>query len=208
MPDGPRPSARRSTIMPRISRCAGERNQRDRPALSSDPGAAVEAGLDADGSRVTALAQRATGGLKASSVNRHCKSLKAALNLAAAHDDRITNAKAWTIGLAAIPEDDDTESNLVLSDEQRRAVIASAYAISPEFGLYVEVHAATGARAPDRVLDVGDLHAGKEPKLMMPSSLKGRNRRTRTRKPIPITPSLAKRLKPPPPDAMQTSRCC
>ena len=45
------------------------------------------------------------------------------------------------------------------------------------------------------MLDVGDLHAGKEPKLMMPSSLKGKNRRTRTRKPIPIAPSLAKRLK-------------
>ena len=45
------------------------------------------------------------------------------------------------------------------------------------------------------LLDVGDLHTGEEPKLMMPSSLKGRNRRTRTRKPMPIAPSLAKRLK-------------
>ena len=62
--------------------------------------------------------------VKASSVNRLCKSLKAAFNLAASHDDRITNAKAWTIGLAAIPEADDTESNLVLTDEQRRAVVA------------------------------------------------------------------------------------
>ena len=49
--------------------------------------------------------------MKASSVNRLCKALKAALNLAASHDDRITNAKAWTVGLAAIPEADDTESN-------------------------------------------------------------------------------------------------
>ena len=101
-------------------------------------------------------------GLKARSVNRHCKSLKAALNLAASHDDRITNAKAWTVGLAAIPEDDDTESNLVLSDEQRRDVVASAYAISAEFGLYVEVHAATGARSGQiALLDVGDLDTGR-----------------------------------------------
>ena len=72
----------------------------------------------------------------------------------------------------------------------------AAYAIGPEFGIYVEVHAATGARSGQiALLDVGDLHAGKEPKLMMPSSLKGKNRRTRTRKPMPITPSLAKRLK-------------
>ena len=115
--------------------------------------------------------------MKASSVNRMCKALKAALNLAASHDDRITNAKAWTVGLAAIPEDDDTESNLVLTDEQRRDVVAAAYAIGPEFGFYVEVHAATGARAArSPLLDVGDLHAGKEPQLMMPSSLKGKNR--------------------------------
>src|SRR4029077_11691468 len=120
----------------------------------------------------------------------------AALNLAASHDDRITNPKAWTIGLAAIPEDDDTESNLVLSDDQRRDIVSASYAISAELGIYVEVHAATGARSGQiALLDVGDLHGGKEPKLMMPSSLKGKNRTTRTRKPIPIAASLAKRLK-------------
>jgi integrase len=134
--------------------------------------------------------------LKATSVNRLCKSLKAAFNLAAAHDDRIGNAKAWTVGLAAIPETDDTDSNVVLSDQQRRDVVAAAYSISPPFGLYCEVHAATGARSSQiAALDVDDLHAGKEPKLMMPSSFKGKARRTRTRKPIPITPGLAKRLK-------------
>ena len=67
---------------------------------------------------------------------------------------------------------------------------------APAFGLYVEVHAATGARTSQiALLDVSDLHAGKEPKLMVPSSLKGKNRRTRTRKPMPIAPSLAMRLK-------------
>jgi len=141
--------------------------------------------------------------MPASSVNRTCKSLKAALNLATAHDDRITTAKAWTVGLAAIPEDDDTESNLVLTDQQRRDIVAAAYSISdgfgidiPDaFGIYVEVHT-TGARSGQiALLDVGDLHGGKEPKLMMPSSLKGKNRRTRTRKPMPIPASLAKRLK-------------
>jgi hypothetical protein len=137
-----------------------------------------------------------TESLKASSVNRLCKSLKACFNLAASHDDRITNAKAWAIGLAALPEDDSTEGNLVLSDEQRRAVIASAYDISAEFGIYTEVHAVTGARTSQiALLDVGDLHAGKEPKLMVPSSLKGKNRRTRTRKPVPISIDLAKKLK-------------
>jgi integrase len=135
-------------------------------------------------------------GVKASTINRLNKALKAALNLAGSHDDRITNAKAWTVGLAAIPEADDNESNLVLTDEQRRDVVSASYAIGAELGLYVEVHAATGARSSQiALLDVGDLHAGAEPKLMMPSSLKGKNRKTRTRKPIPIAPSLAKRLK-------------
>lgn len=146
-----------------------------------------------------------TDGVKASTINRMCKALKACFNLAASHDDRITNAKAWTVGLAAIPEDDDTESNMVLTDDQRRDVVAAAYdkAVTAAydidveaFGIYVEVHAATGARSGQiALLNVGDLHAGKEPKLMMPSSLKGKNRKTRTRKPIPIAPSLARKLK-------------
>ncbi|WP_029079317.1 tyrosine-type recombinase/integrase [Bradyrhizobium sp. th.b2] len=146
--------------------------------------------------------------MKASSVNRMCKALKACLNLAVAHDDRITNAKAWTVGLAAIPEDDDTESNLALVEKKEpllHAVIAAAYDeavtapydIDAEtFGIYVEVHAATGARSSQiAMLDVGDLHATNAPKLMMPSSLKGKNRKTRTRKPVPIAPSLARKLK-------------
>jgi integrase len=134
--------------------------------------------------------------MKASSVNRLCKALKACLNMAAEHDDRIVNAKVWRIGLAAIPEADDTESNLVLSDEQRRDVIAAAYEMSDAFGIYVEVHAATGARSSQiALLDVGDLHAGSKPLLMVPSSLKGGKGRVRTRKPMPISVGLAMRLK-------------
>ena len=134
--------------------------------------------------------------MKASSVNRVNKSLKAALNLAAAHDDRISNSKAWTVGLAALPEDDVSESNLVLTDAQRRAVIAAAYDIGPEFGLYVEVHAATGARSSQVAeINVGDLELGATPLLRVPSSFKGKNRSTRTRKPMPIAAGLARRLK-------------
>ena len=73
-----------------------------------------------------------------------------------------------------LPEGEDVESNLVLTDEQRRDLVASAYAISPAFGLYVEVHAATGARTSQiALLNVDDLHAGKEPKLIVPSSSQG-----------------------------------
>ena len=81
---------------------------------------------------------------------------------------------------------------------------------APAFGLYVEVHAATGARSGQiALLDVGDLQTGAKPLLIVPSSLKGKNRRTRTRKPMPIShrsgdaPEGRSQ-----PGAPQTSRCC
>ena len=43
-------------------------------------------------------------GLKPSSVVRYCKSLRAALNLAASHDARIQNKSAWEVGLEALPD--------------------------------------------------------------------------------------------------------
>ena len=101
--------------------------------------------------------------MKASSVNRVCKALKAAFNLAAAHDDRITNTKAWTIGLAAMPEADDTESNLVLTDEQRRDVIAAAYEIIGRVRTLCRGsrrdRREIAARSP--MLNVGDLNWGR-----------------------------------------------
>jgi integrase len=131
----------------------------------------------------------------ASTVNRICTSLKAALNLAATLDG-ITDRTAWTVGLKAVRVPDDTKSNLVLTDDQRRDIVSAAYACSESFGIYVEVHAATGARSSQIVLlNVGDLHLGARPLLNVPSSLKGRNCTARTSKPMPITPSLAKRLK-------------
>ncbi len=108
-------------------------------------------------------------GVKASTINRLNKALKAALNLAASHDDRITNAKAWTVGLAAIPEDDDTETNLILTDEQTPRCCRERLCDQPGIGLYVEVHTLGARSGQIALLDVGDLHADKAPKLMMPS---------------------------------------
>ena len=138
--------------------------------------------------------------LKVASINRICKSLKAAFNLAARRDPRIKNAASWKVGLEAIPEPDDITSNLVLNDEQRRATVACAYALNADlgldFGLYVEVHAVTGARSSQiAALNVDDLQLGAMPRLMMPSSLKGKNRTVRTRKPMPIPAGLAQKLK-------------
>ena len=60
--------------------------------------------------------------------------------------------KRLDVGLAALGEDDDTESNLILTDDQLRAVVVAAYATGPEFGLFVEVHAVTGQRTSQLAL--------------------------------------------------------
>jgi integrase len=134
--------------------------------------------------------------MKESSANRLSKSLKAALNLAAQNDERIANKAAWKIGLAKIPEPENTKSNIVLTDEQVRDVVAGCYEIDGGLGLWIELHAATGARSSQIAeLNVGDLETGAAPLLRMPSSLKGsKGRRTRTRKPMPISLGLAAKL--------------
>jgi integrase len=137
------------------------------------------------------------GTIKPASINRLLRSLKAALNLVAKHDPRIANTGAWKIGLEALP-DAHQARNIILTDEQVLALVAAAYAEDPALGLLVEVGAVTGAR-PSQLerLEVGDLqldHAD-GPRLLMPSSRKGRGRKRIERRPIPIPVSLATQLK-------------
>jgi integrase len=130
-------------------------------------------------------------GAKPASVNRDMKGLKAALNLAAAHDERISNARAWRTALAALP-DAHTARNVILTDEQVLALIAAAYAESDAFGLLVETAAVTGARISQLArLEVGDLQTDR---VVMPSSRKGKGVKRITRKPVPITADLAAKL--------------
>src|SRR6516165_2822399 len=135
--------------------------------------------------------------IKPSSVNRLFRGLKAALNLAAKHDARITNTQAWKVGLAALP-DAHRARNVILTDEQVRALIAAGYAEDSALGVLVEVGAVTGAR-PSQLerLEVGDLQLDRAdgPRLLMPSSRKGRGHRRIDRHPIPIPESLADRLR-------------
>ena len=136
-------------------------------------------------------------GMKAATVNRTVRGLKAALNLAAAHDpQRITNQSAWAIGLAGLP-DAHRARNVILTDEQVHALIAAAYAEDEALGVLVETAAGTGARPSQLArLEVSDLQADRpDPRLMMPSSRKGRGRKRITRRAVPITPSLAARLR-------------
>jgi integrase len=135
-------------------------------------------------------------GLKPASVNRTRTCLRAALELAAAHDPRIANQHAWKTGLAGLP-DAHRARNVILDDATVRRVIEAAYAHDRALGLLTEVAATTGARLSQLArLEVADLQADRA-RLLMPLSAKGRVRSTKRleRRPVPITPALAAVLK-------------
>ena len=134
--------------------------------------------------------------LRASSVNRISNALRAALNLAAAHDQRINNHTAWRIGLASIFDAAEAR-NVILPDDVICHIIIAAFGIGGEFGLLVEVAAVTGARVSQIAnLRVADLQADRpDPRLMMPSSRKGRGQKKITHVPVPIPTSVAEKLK-------------
>ena len=131
--------------------------------------------------------------LAPASVNRTRTCLRAALELAANHDPRITNRRAWKVGLAGLP-DSQRARNVILDDATVRGIVEVAYARDHQFGLLVEVAAVTGARLSQLVrLEVGDLQSDR---LMMPRSAKGRSRaKKHERVPVPIAPALAVALR-------------
>jgi len=119
--------------------------------------------------------------IKPASVNRLMKGLKAAFALASRHDPRITNAQAWKVGLAALP-DAHQARNTVLNDDEVRALIAAAYDVNAALGLLVEAAAVTGARPSQLArLEIADLQ--------------GRGHKRISRAPVAITPTLAAKLR-------------
>jgi integrase len=137
----------------------------------------------------------AKANLTAAATNRVNSCFKACLNLAADEDERVGNPRAWRKALRAI-HDAAVARNVVLSEATVRAIIAAAYGISAEFGLLVELAAVTGARVSQLAgLEIGDVQADRtDPRLMLPSSRKGRGRKRVERRPVPIPNSLAARL--------------
>jgi len=136
-------------------------------------------------------------GLAPGTVNRTKTGLRAALELAAAHDPRIGNERAWRRGLAALP-DAHVARNVILTDDEVRRIVAAAYERDRALGVLAEVAAVTGARLSQLArLEIGDLQAdGANPRLLMPLSAKGRRRNKRhERRPVPITLTLAAVLK-------------
>ena len=140
------------------------------------------------------------GTMAPATINRLGRCVCAALELAALHDQRITNRQAWQIGLANLPDAQEAR-NIVLSDDEVRAFVASAYSLDDGFGLFSDTMAVTGARPSQlsrmRVEDLRDHPV--RPKLMMPKSGKGGGRNRSEKKlerySVPITVQLAARLK-------------
>jgi hypothetical protein len=133
-------------------------------------------------------------GLKPASADRVARVFKAALNLAAADDPRITNANVWRNGLKRLP-DGETARNVILDDATVRDVVRTAYEANRGLGIWIDVLAETGARESQIARsEVFDLQDGAAPRLMVPTSKKGRNRRIE-RKALPISPRLAAMLR-------------
>jgi integrase len=134
--------------------------------------------------------------LAPATVNRTCAAFKAALNLVADHDERIVSRRAWETGLATIP-DAEQSRNVILPEAAVRKIIAVAHAQSVQFGLLVEVAAVTGARVSQLArLEVQDLQSDRaDPRLMMPTSRKGKGTKKVMRRPVPIPAGLAARLR-------------
>jgi integrase len=134
-------------------------------------------------------------GLKPASADRVARVFKAALHLAAADDPRITNIAAWRNGMKRLP-DGETARNVILGDAMVSAVVHACYDDEHSLGVFIDTLAETGARE-SQVLraEVADLlDDAITPRLMMPSSRKGRNRKIQ-RKPLPISPRLAAMLR-------------
>ncbi|WP_354263751.1 site-specific integrase [Bradyrhizobium sp. GM2.2] len=133
--------------------------------------------------------------LKPSSADRIGRSLKAALALAARHDKRITNAGTWTNGLKKLP-DSEVARNVILPDDTVSALVSGSYDEDSDFGLLIDVLAETGARESQVFrLTPADLQDHlTAPRLMMPTSKKGKSRQTEHR-PLPISSRLAKALR-------------
>src|SRR6516164_9116155 len=140
------------------------------------------------------------GKIAPATINRVCRCLFAALELARQHDEHIQNRQAWEVGLAGLPDAQEAR-NVIVSDAKVREFVATAYGHDHQLGLLIDVLSITGARPSQVVrLRVEDFHDHPvRPKLMMPKSAKGggrnRNQKKHERYSVPITHALAVKLK-------------
>jgi integrase len=92
--------------------------------------------------------------------------------------------------------DSEVARNVLLPDQTVAALVSGSYDEDRDFGLLIDVLAETGARESQVFrLTPADLQVHlTAPRLMMPTSRKGKNRKTEYR-PLPISTRLAKALR-------------
>ena len=131
-------------------------------------------------------------GVAPATINRTRAGLRAALELAASLDDRITNRNAFRSGLKGLPGGKNAR-RVVLPDADVLRIVEAAYQEDRAFGVLVEVLAQTGARVSQVArLRCADLQADRaDPRLLMPTSYKGRGQKEKQHVPVPITAALA-----------------
>jgi integrase len=131
-------------------------------------------------------------GVAPATINRTRAGLRAALELAASLDDRITNRNAFRSGLKGLPGGKNAR-RVVLPDADVLRIVEAAYQEDRAFGVLVEVLAQTGARVSQVArLRCADLQADRaDPRLLMPTSYKGRGQKEKQQVPVPITAALA-----------------
>ena len=127
-------------------------------------------------------------GVKPPTINRVRAGLRAALELAATLDHRITNRDAFRQGLKGLPGGKNAR-RIVLPDAEVLRIVKAAYQENDAFGLLVQVLAETGARVSQVArLPCVDLQADRpDPRLMVSPSYKGRGEKQVERIPVPIT---------------------
>jgi integrase len=133
-----------------------------------------------------------SNGVTPATINRTRAGLRAALELAASLDDRIANRSAFRSGLKGLPGGKNAR-RVVLSDAEVLRLVEAAYEHDRAFGILIEVLAQTGARISQAArLTCGNLQSdGPDPRLLMPTSYKGRGEKERQHVPVPIPASLA-----------------
>ena len=194
----PHPSRcrRHWTITRPISRPATPTPKTRRALTPHDRRPAQQAGGAAHGARAAAMARRPRQKARPRIGQPRRRQCSAPRSISPPAPTRASPAHGRGMWASEALRDAVESRNVILTDETIRQIIAAAYADTAEFGLLVETAATTGARPIQLArLEVGDVQRDRtDPRLMMPSSRKGRAAKKITRRPVPIPENLAIRL--------------
>lgn len=131
--------------------------------------------------------------MKSAAVDRTCRGMKAALNLAAETDTTLDRS-SWTVGLSLIKEKSPERHHVPLPEPVIADIVGASRDQSAEFGNLIQVLAETGCRYSQAArIMIADLLP--DDMLNIPVSRKGRGEKAIASYPLPISAGLAARLR-------------